>query len=190
MSSFYSQEELSELGFNSVGNDVIVSKKASFYNPSMVSIGNNVRIDDFCILSAGDNGILIGNNIHIGAYSSLIGKGFIELGDFVNISARVSIYSSNDDYSGEFMTSPVIPEKFTNIEYANVSIGSHVIIGCGSIVLPGVNILEGVAVGAMSLVKSDCDAFMIYSGVPARAIKERSRQLLNVEKEFSSLSVI
>ena len=51
MNSFYSQEELMKIGFLSVGKNVLISKKASIYNPSVISIGNNVRIDDFCILS-------------------------------------------------------------------------------------------------------------------------------------------
>ncbi|MEC2449247.1 acyltransferase, partial [Bacillus cereus] len=49
--SFYSQEELSEIGFLSVGENVLISKKTSIYNPGAISVGNNVRIDDFCILS-------------------------------------------------------------------------------------------------------------------------------------------
>lgn len=59
------------MGFASVGRNVVISDKVSFYNCANISIGNNVRIDDFCVLSAGEGGIVIGNNVHIAVYSSL-----------------------------------------------------------------------------------------------------------------------
>lgn len=73
--SFYSTDELRKLGFYSVGSNVRISRKASFYGIERISIGSNVRIDDFCVLSAGLGGITIGNYIHIAVYSSLIGAG-------------------------------------------------------------------------------------------------------------------
>ena len=67
-SSFYSKEELENLGFKFVGKNVSISKKSSFYNISNISVGDNVRIDDFCILSGNIN---IGSFVHIAAYSSI-----------------------------------------------------------------------------------------------------------------------
>lgn len=49
--SFYTREELLSLGIKSVGENVYISRKSSFYGCSEISIGSNVRIDDFCILS-------------------------------------------------------------------------------------------------------------------------------------------
>ncbi|MCK7228293.1 acyltransferase [Enterobacter asburiae] len=178
---YYSPEDLSELGFKNLGENVLISKKTSIYNAAGITIGNNVRIDDFCILSAGVGGIIIGNNIHIGVYSSIIGSGKVELHDFSNISSKVAIYSSNDDYSGDFMTNPMVSSDFTNVTHRDVVIGKHVIIGSGSVVLPGVTLGEGVAIGALSLVKSDCKAFFIYAGSPAKCIKKRSMGLLQHE---------
>ena len=51
MNSFYSKEELKEIGFKKYGENVLISRKTSIYNPEKIIIGNNVRIDDFCILS-------------------------------------------------------------------------------------------------------------------------------------------
>jgi serine acetyltransferase len=42
----------------------------------------------------------------------------------------------------------------------------------------------GVAIGTMSLVKESCKEFCVYAGIPAKKIKERSRKLLALEKEF------
>ena len=172
------------MGFSDVGDNVLISDRASFYNCSNIKIGNNVRIDDFCILSAGSGGILIGNHIHIAAYTSLIGGGTIIIMDFGNVSSRVSIFSSNDDYSGSAMTGPMISAKYTNVTQKDVTVGRHVIVGCGSVILPGVTLAEGAAVGALSLIRKDCKAFGIYSGVPAKLIAERMRDLLDLEQKF------
>ncbi|SCX59728.1 acyltransferase [Nitrosospira sp. Nsp1] len=179
-----SPESIEKIGFASVGKNLCISDRASFYNPSRISFGNNVRIDDFCVLSAGIGGINIGSYIHIGVFSSLIGAGKITLRDFCNISSRVSVYSSNDDYSGFAMTSPVLPSRYTSVTHADVFMNKHVIIGSGSVILPGVTLGEGAAIGALSLVKSDCNAFRIYGGNPLREIKMRKRNLLDLEKAF------
>ena len=177
-------EQIKDMGFAQVGDNVFLSNKASYYNCKNIRIGNHVQIDDFCVLSAGEGGIDIGNYIHITVFSSLIGAGNISLADFSGLSSRVTIYSSNDDYSGEFMTNPMIPAEFTNVQHGDVKIGRHVIIGSGSIILPNVILEEGVAVGALSLIRKNCEAFGIYSGSPAKKIGERKRDLLELEKVF------
>ncbi len=182
--SFLTNEELRNLGLVDFGKNVRISKKASIYNPSNISIGNNVRIDDFCVISAGNGGIEIGNFVHIAVFSLFIGAGKITLSDFCNISSRVSIYTSNDDYSGTTMSNPTVPSQFTCVTHADVFLGKHVIVGSGSIVLPGVTLEDGVAVGSLSLVSNSCKAFGMYAGSPAKLIKERKRDLLELEKDF------
>ena len=178
------REAIEALGFAFVGENVQISDRASFYGASRISLGSNVRIDDFCVLSAGVGGISIGDYVHIAVYSSLIGTGKISLSDFCNISSRVAIYSSNDDYSGAAMTNPMVPSKYTGVTHADVFLGKHVIVGSGSVILPGVTLEEGVAVGALSLVQKNCEPFGIYAGNPARRIKERKRDLLELEQRF------
>ncbi|QDZ28850.1 acyltransferase [Noviherbaspirillum sp. UKPF54] len=184
MNSYYSEEELRSLGFHALGEHVCLSRKASIYGAAQISLGSHVRIDDFCILSAGDGGIVLGDYIHIGAYSSIIGRGRVILEDFANISSRVSIYSSNDDYSGRAMTNPTVPARFTAVRSAEVKICKHSIVGSGTVILPGVTIGEGVAVGALSLVNSDCSPFGVYAGTPAHRIKERLKNFLELEKQL------
>lgn len=174
------------MGFAAVGENVLISDRASFYNCANISIGNNVRIDDFCVLSAGVGGIILGNYIHIAVYSSLIGIGKITLSDFSGTSSRVAIYSSSDDFSGQWMTNPTVPAEYTGVTHADVLIGRHVIIGSGAVILPGVVIEEGVAIAALSLVKKRCNAFGIYMGTPAKRIAERKRNLLELENKFLS----
>lgn len=180
---FYKREELLNMGFKSLGDNVLISDKSSIYNPQNISIGNNVRIDDFVIISPSSE-MSIGNYVHIGCYASLIGKGKIVLGDFVGISGKVSLYSSSDDYTGLAMTNPMIPDKFKRVNNQDVVLGKHVIIGSNSVILPGVNIADGCAIGALTLVSKNCDEYSIYSGNPAKKIGKRLKRFLKYEKEF------
>lgn len=184
------EDQLKEIGFASIGHSVQISECARFYGASRIHIGDHVRIDDFCVLSAGTGGIEIGNFIHIAVFSSIIGQEKIKLEDYSSLSSRVSIYSSNDDYSGAAMTNPTIPKEYTNVKHAPVHIGKHVIIGSGSIILPGVTIMDGAAIGALSLVKKNCESFGIYSGNPAKKIMERKRDLLLLEDSFTKKNKI
>ncbi len=184
--SFLSQKKLKKIGFKFLGRNVLLSAKASIYNPAKISIGDNSRIDDFCILSGGDDEIVIGRHVHLACYVALLGKNRILVDDFSGISARVSIYSSNDDYSGKALTGPTVDPKYVNVKSADVIIKKHVIIGAGSVILPGVTIHEGGAVGALSLVTKDVDEFCIVSGNPAKFLKDRSREILVLEQRLIS----
>ena len=183
--SFYSVDELKELGLSSVGEKVFISRKASIYNPSRIKIGSNVRIDDFCIISGN---VTIGNNIHISSYSALFGgveddNGII-LCDFATISSRACIYAISDDFSGSTLTNSTIPDKYRKVICGNVVIEKHAVICSGCTVLPGVVIAEGSAIGAMSLCKKSTEPWMIYAGIPAKPVKKRTQELLACEKEF------
>lgn len=184
MDSFYSEEELKYLGFKSFGKNVLVSKKASVYNAERIEIGSNVRLDDFCILSGK---IIMGNNIHISAYTGLFGgdKG-IYIGNYATVSSRNVIYAVNDDYSGETMTNPMVDSEYRNVYAEKVTIGDHVIIGSGCIVFPGVVLGEGAAVGSMSLVNKDLEPWSMNKGIPCKRYKDRSKKLLELQAKYEN----
>lgn len=71
-SAFYDSEELNEFRFAGIGHNVKISRKCSIYGAEQMHFGNNVRVDDFCILSGS---ITLGSNIHVAAYSGLFGGG-------------------------------------------------------------------------------------------------------------------
>ena len=182
MNSFYSNEELQSIGFKQIGKNVLLSRNAQIYNPDNICIGDNVRIDDFCILSGN---IQLGRNIHISAYSALFGGSFgIIMNDYSTLSSRCVIYALTDDYSGEYMTNPTITNEYRNVTGGLVTIGKHVIIGTGCTILPAVTLEEGVAVGSMSLVTKDLYAWGIYVGIPCKKIKDRKKALLQYEPEL------
>ena len=182
---YYTEDELKELSLKSFGTNVLISKKTSLYNPSNIEIGNNVRIDDFCVLSAGKDGISIGNNIHIGCFCLLVGAAKITLKNFSGLSSRVSIYSSTDDYSGNFLTNPTVPIDLRNVLSKPVTLDEHVVIGASSVILPGVHLQEGVAAGSNCLITKSFKPYNILVGSPAKIIKQRSKKLLELENYVS-----
>ena len=84
------------------------------------------------------------------------------------------------------MTNPMVPSQDTNVTHAPVMLGKHVIVGSGAVILPGVTLEDGVAIGALSLVRKSCQAFGVYAGVPVRLLGERRRELLGLEKLLTS----
>ncbi len=185
MNSFYSPSELKNFEFRSYGENVLISRKASIYSPDRISFGNNVRVDDFCILSPDTGSIEIGSFVHIAAYTALYGKKGIEIKDFSGLAPRATVFSASDDFAGKYLTpSPVFPKQYSYVWGGRVIINKYVIVGVGSVIMPLVVLGEGSAIGAMSLVEKDTMEWGIYKGIPARLIKKRSKDLKKIEMDL------
>lgn len=183
MNTFLSEEELKQLGIKTFGCDVLIGKHVVIYEPDKLCIGNHVRIDDFTIISGN---IILKNYIHISHFCGLYGgDSGIVMEDFSGLSSKCSVYADSDDYSGYSMTNPTIPIKYRpQLVSAPVLIEKHVILGCSSVVLPGVTIKEGTAVGSMSLCNKTTESWAIYSGIPAKKKGIRKQEILTLEQEF------
>lgn len=179
---FLTSEQLQKMGFKSLGKNVRISDKASIFNADQISIGDHSRIDDFCVISGK---VSIGRNVHIAVFSNVAGgtEG-IELGDFAGLAYGCQLFSQSDDYSGRTLTNPTVPQKFKQEIKQKICVERHCIIGTYSIVFPGVTIKEGTSVGAMSVVTKSTDAWSVYLGIPARRVKARKQDLLELEKQY------
>lgn len=175
--SFYTDDELLSMGFKSLGKACSISRKASFYGIGRISIGDNVRIDDFCILSGN---ITLGSHIHISAYVALYGAEGIVLEDYTGISPRSTIYSAMDDFSGEYLIGPIHPEEYTNVTGGKVLVKKYSQIGANCVIFPNLIIEEGVVVGACSMVRHSLDPWIIYTGIPCKKLKERSKNMIKM----------
>jgi len=182
MDSFYTEEELRQLGFRQVGTDVKVSRKTSIYQPERISLGNHVRIDDFCCLVGGAKGIEIGSYVHIAFFCVILGRGGVVIEDFAGLSSRCALYSATDDFSGQFLTNPTVPVEYLNVQEGQIVVGRHAIVGTGATILPGVTVGEGCAIGAHSLVTKTLEPWGVYFGSPVKRIKRRSQDLLVLEQ--------
>ena len=172
MSSFYSSEELSQLGLKSYGNNVLLSRKSSIYGASNISLGDNVRIDDFCILSGN---ITIGSNVHISAYVALYGSKGITLEDYTGISPLSTIFSAMDDFGGDYLIGPIHDPSKRNVTGGQVTLKRFSQIGAHCVVFPNLTIGEGCVVGACSLINKSLNPWGIYFGTPATKHRDRSQ---------------
>lgn len=170
------------MGFKFLGKNVRISDKASIYDAHEIELGDNARVDDFCVLSGR---ITIGKFVHITIMCNLAGgEQGIEIGDFSTVAYGTHIFTQSDDYSGETMVNSNIPKKYKNEQKAKIVIERQVIIGARSVIMPSVTLAEGTSVGANSLVLHDTKPWSIYVGSPASYLKPRSKNLLKLEKEF------
>lgn len=180
--AFLSDIQIGKMGFRKLGKNVIISEKASIYNPELIEIGDNSRIDDFCVLSGS---ITIGRHVHLAVFNNIAGgEPGIKFEDFSGLAYGCHLFSQSDDYSGKSMTNPTVSDNFKNETKKPICIGKHCIVGAGSVIVPGVILGEGTAVGSLSLVTKSTEPWSIYFGIPARRIKARSRELLRYEQEF------
>ena len=183
MNSFYSSEELKDIGFMNILEQVLISRNFCIYGASRISIGHNVRIDDFCILVGR---ITLGNYIHLAPYVSIhgTGGGSVTMRDFSALSSYTAVYAASDDYSGEAFTNPTVGEEYEKIIHSDILIEKHAITGLHSVILPNSYLAEGVALGAMCLVCGKTEPWSIYVGIPGRKLKDRKKSLLRLEEEF------
>jgi acetyltransferase-like isoleucine patch superfamily enzyme len=177
-----------ERTFKSIGRGCKISPHAKFYGIDRIEIGDNVRIDDFCIISAGEGGIKIGSNIHIAAHCFMAGAAQIQIDDYVGVGVRSVVHSSSDDFSGNFLIGPQLTKEHTNVKSEKVWLKKYSVLGAGCIVLPGVTVDEGCAVGAMSLVRKSLPSYQIWGGNPIKFIRTRETRMTRFTEPMEKLS--
>lgn len=174
---YLSQRELSQLGLASCGRHVFVSRLATLAAPELLHIGDMVRIDAFTTIT-GSERVSIGHHVHLGSSVTINASAEVMIGNYSGISAGVKLFTTDDDYSGLYLTGPTVSTEYSNIKTASVELMEHCIIGANSVILPGSVLEDGAAVGALSLISGRLSAWGIYGGIPARLLKPRSNKLL------------
>jgi len=120
-------------------------------------------------------GCNIGRNVFIGydVWMDFNNASLISIGDGAHIANRCLLLCHQRDltdyYSGD---------DYAKLSYKKgaITIGEGVMIGMGTIVLPGVTIGDGSIVGAGSIVTRDIPEWSIAVGRPAKVIKSISRR--------------
>lgn len=111
--------------------------------------------------------IQIGKGTVVGFNSELDGRRGLIIGNNVNISSDVKIYTLQHDYN----------DADFKVSGAKVVIGDYAWISVRAIVLPGVSIGRGAVVAAGSVVTKDIPDLAVVGGVPAREISKRKDDL-------------
>lgn len=180
--SYIDQNDLKRLSFKKLGCNVLISTRAAIYNSEEIEIGNNVRIDDFCVISGK---VILGNNVHITVFCNVSGgEAGVFIGDFSGLAYGCHVFAQSEDYCGPYLNNSTVPRKFRHETKKPVHIGRHCIVGTNSVVVPGVTLADGTSVYAMSLITKSTQSWSVYFGRPARRIKSRSRTALELEKEY------
>jgi galactoside O-acetyltransferase len=177
--------DLSRLKY--LGKNVIIGKTVRIRHPELVEIGDNSIIDDFTYISTS---MKIGKFCHIAAGVNISGgAGFVEMGNYVAISAGCSIHAASSDYISASLDYPSVPEelRFGGI-IENIFFSDFVLLGAHSVVLPGVNLPEGFASGAKTIVRNKkYDSWSLYAGEDARLVCKRANGRINKLKNTGSL---
>ena len=177
------------------GRNVFLGSDITLRHPHKIQIGNNVVIDDGCVLDAkglANDGITIGNGVFIGRQTSLNTKdGDIQLEDGVNIGAFCTVFSASQVRCGKNTLIAAYSylvgggHDMTDTETAvinqdrpslGITIGDNGWIGTGVSILDGVTIGHDVVIGANSVVTTNIEDFAVAAGSPA--VIRRVRQTI------------
>ncbi len=178
--------------FKKVGRGISFGRNITVRHPNKIVIGNNVVIDDNCMLDAkgvSNKGIEIKDGVFIGRNTILSCKdGNITLGENTNIGFNCELCSANDlnigkntliaayvyfvagDHTYNVTDKPVIEQIGRS---QGINVGENCWFGVKATVFDGVNIGNDVIIGASAVVNTDIPSFSIAVGIPAKVIKSR-----------------
>lgn len=171
--TFYSDEELRNINFKYLGENVKIKKNVGMFFCENISIHDNVRIDDFSIIVGTGAGLIIENNVHFSARAYLVCYGGIEIKCYSTFGPNVSIFSASDNYTGGFLSNGTVDDQYKKLEVQKVEVGPGSIIGANSSLLPGASMEIGSSLGAHSLLKTSIPEYGIYAGIPAKKIGQK-----------------
>ena len=177
----------------SCGRNVVFGQNVSIRHPGKIHIGDDVVIDDNCLLDAKgerNRGITIGSGVFVGRNSILSCKdGDIELANGANIGFNCEIFSASRVRIGENVlmaayayviggdhdfsdpAKSVLEQTRTSV---GVDVGDGAWIGAGAKLLDGVSIGAHAVIGAGAVVRESVAANAVAVGIPARVVSTRS----------------
>jgi len=180
--------------FRNCGRGLVLGRGITVRHADKISLGRNVVIDDFCVLDgrgSGDDGVVIGDEViinrnsivqskfgairigsgtNIGAGTHVCAMGGIEIGESVLITGGCTI--SGGQYHTENLKMPIMQQgAYTS---GPISIGDGSWLGMKVMVMDGVTVGRGCAIGAGAVVTQHLPDHAVASGVPARVTRIRS----------------
>lgn len=156
------------------GENCYLHETTLVYNPENLKLGSNVRIDAYCVISCGERGFInIGSYTHVSSFSCLFGSYGIDIHDFSAVAAGSRIYSASDDYSRAVLIGPMVPFHTRNVRSGLVTLEKFTGLGFNSVVLPNSTLAYGSTLYGNSVLIGKTNPNSIYSGMPAKKIKDR-----------------
>jgi acetyltransferase-like isoleucine patch superfamily enzyme len=178
--------------FRRCGRNVNFGTNVVVRNPNKIELGDNVIIDDNCLLDAkgrANNGITIEDGVFVGRNSILSCKnGDIILRAGVNIGFNCEVFSGSRVEVGpgvlmaaySYLIGGDHEADATDVSVTEQGSTSHGILvedgawlGAGCLVRDGVKIGGHAIIGAGAVVTRDIPEYAITAGVPARVLRDR-----------------
>jgi acetyltransferase-like isoleucine patch superfamily enzyme len=195
----------------------IMGKRVSFFNSSKIKFGKYLKLGNDVHLSAlGKQGILIGDNVGIGAYSRVVvstsmnnlGK-FIKIGnnvgmgEFAYLGGAGGLEIGDECIIGQYFSchpeNHIASDLNTAIRHQDVTrkgikIGMNCWIGSKVTILDGVEVGDGCIIAAGAVVNKSFPPNSIIGGVPAKLLKSRNEyefggETLNIDKNVHTNSI-
>jgi len=141
--------DLAEKNGMKIGRNTSIEPTVIFIGHHNIEIGDNVVIGSYCNIRAVDEKIIIGNNIMLGQFVSIIGANHLCKDKNILINAQ-------------------------GVESKKIIIHDDVWIGSNSLILPGVIIGEGGVIAGGAMVTDNVEPYHIVGGVPAKVIGKRT----------------
>jgi acetyltransferase-like isoleucine patch superfamily enzyme len=167
----------------------IISPNIRVRVPDHFHVGDDTVIDDYCYFATR---IRIGRGSHIANNCSIAGgrDRLFSLGDFSSLSAGVRVWCRSNDFRNDLIALTGDDVGDIPVE-GDVTIGDYTGVGANSVVMPNNVIPEGVAVGALSFVPTAFafEPWVVYAGVPIRAVSSRNRDRVLEQVEQARMSL-
>lgn len=186
--------------FKKCGKNVIIDIGVTIEGTEFISIGDNVHIDKYCIISTGKtltgkiqrkvnsdfNGeegeIIIGNDIHIAQFCILMGYGGIQINNNCVLSSGCKIYSLTNtayDIEDKEKIISIMPYSQAPFLLSAVFLDYNNWLGLNTIIMPSVSIGKNSFSTSNSLITNGFMDNSYVSGSPAILIRQRFKKKKN-----------
>lgn len=156
------------------GENVIIGKTARIRFPELVELHDNTIVDDFTFISTG---LILNEHSAIESGCVLMGGrvNTITVGPYSCICSNSTLMCGTHDFKTGLHLCHHNGIVEQGLVWDDITIGSHVILGTKSTILPGCNIEEGARIGAHSLVNKPLSSWTLYGGTPCKEIGKVDR---------------
>ncbi len=185
--------------FNECGKNVRIGIGVIIRGSEFIRIKNDVWIDDYCVIIAGDPGemkgrevkikenkafngkrgeIIMGSNIHIAPFCLIHGFGGVEIRDYAAIGTGSKLYSMSNHYQSFIdktqitYAGPMVKNKPVVILINPIVIKRNAWVSLNTIFLKG-TVGENAFVSPNSVIVKDIPNNVIAAGNPAINIRDR-----------------
>jgi len=156
--------------YKSYGEGITIHQPCVILKPEVISLASGCRVDSFSKLEGG-NGIELGENVHVAAFSHInAGGGTVVMGKGSGCASHTVICGGMTDLA----TLATTPQDGNVAKRMVTTIGEYVVIFAGAIICPGVTIGSKAVIAAGAVVTKSVPSRAIVAGVPARIVGYRS----------------